>query len=1314
MKITKKLLSGISCLLTMILIFSAVSPAFTVSAEEAPAAEQTEYEDYAVPERDSGDEIQSPESHVPPVYEDGVILIYNYEQLRLIGSGAELTDSDYMAGHVGEGAGLLSGSGEPVSYGSDCRYRIARDIALPRHSLWSLPAGFSGKITGERTDDPVLYDEDSDTVYLCNPCQLALMSADDAAIQPVMTGDASTSTFGTGQVIPVGDGYLTYSDSHRYVISPRFDNDMTERSAAVRVKGELAATGAVSQQVAGRDFAGQVIKKINGETYILIGNEAQLRAIGTDLQTTLSNLLNARANDPTIFATGSFAGRVYGDVIIEDCCVSGTVSVSNVNDRTGGFIGYSEGMTEYSGLSQILGGTVDVLAAILNAVPAVGLGDLITILLGNALPLEDLIPTNYIAPVIRGCEVNGLKGYLGRSDRDFAGGFIGQQIGTRIENSSVTDSAFTVRANDYGGGFTGLMRDANIKGTLDGVGIDLSSILQNIHPQSALIGCDITDCNYQVTGTDCIGGFIGAMNSSYAVDCTIDCVDYPLSIDGSGDYTGGFAGYASVGWQSTFGKDENQENSLLGTVRQLVTGLLSTDKSTGQKLLSLMGVSPSAILGCQVDSGELTVSAGESFAGGYCGHNEGGHIWGLNTNTWKDQNDGIVAGHDYGHNTEGAYTGEQHICTAWRIRSVYGYEYAGGFTGYMESADTADTGNIKLLGGLISANNALSALSMVYPTEESTAVYGPLRNMDAATWNLWVQYIGRNGGFGSELARSGTVSSQAQLDSMLSDYIYGCNVVAGRSSHDNMLITEGGNAGGYVGYMVTGVITNGQSYDMKKIRAMRSAGGYAGRMQTGAAAEFGSVDLLGLNLNIGQLVSAVQTFVPTVKSGSAHGWQSGMTVTAFGTDFTHKCGYAGGYVGSAYGAQIWGDKNVGDTAGTGCNVSNLRFVRGTNAADGYAGLATAASVADVSTKASDGFLQRLLDTLISTPGDLASVLQATVTTVRQARIDPDSDDFGFAVEGLSGTPPRMAGGFAGSLEASVIGSRKGESRITVNGLRRVDGLNYAGGFVGLADVGSVASVSSTGTGSTSILSLIQAGSVDLLDVFRTYIYYSDVNGVDEGFSVHAYSADNEGLLSEIRYTGCAGGFAGGVMNGSVKHSNVARLNTVTGVNYTGGFVGHAVLSGHRGLPTAELFTDLDQLEVGDEFYIKTLDKTLCYTVDQILTILPDRTEELAIQEGKDYVTLVTCTPYGVNSHRLLVRGVRTPFDEAQDIPVYNNADMGSFWSRLPAQYRHMLYGAAAILVFLIVYWMIIMIRKNSKKRRVPEDGEVHENGEKTE
>lgn len=96
----------------------------------------------------------------------------------------------------------------------------------------------------------------------------------------------------------------------------------------------------------------------------------------------------------------------------------------------------------------------------------------------------------------------------------------------------------------------------------------------------------------------------------------------------------------------------------------------------------------------------------------------------------------------------------------------------------------------------------------------------------------------------------------------------------------------------------------------------------------------------------------------------------------------------------------------------------------------------------------------------------------------------------------------------------------------------------------------------------------------------------------------------------------------------------------------GGEGSHCVVSGHRGLPSAKLFTNLDQLIVGDTFTLRVLDEILTYEVDQIRVVLPDETEELYIQPGQDYCTLVTCTPYGINSHRLLVRGHRIETQES--------------------------------------------------------------------
>ena len=106
-----------------------------------------------------------------------------------------------------------------------------------------------------------------------------------------------------------------------------------------------------------------------------------------------------------------------------------------------------------------------------------------------------------------------------------------------------------------------------------------------------------------------------------------------------------------------------------------------------------------------------------------------------------------------------------------------------------------------------------------------------------------------------------------------------------------------------------------------------------------------------------------------------------------------------------------------------------------------------------------------------------------------------------------------------------------------------------------------------------------------------------------------------------------------VLNSAVGHLEGSSLPI-------GGESTHSVLSAHRGLPSAKLFTNLDKIVEGDIFTIKILDRTLTYQVDQILIVLPNETNDLYVEQGKDYCTLVTCTPYGINTHRLLVRGKR--------------------------------------------------------------------------
>lgn len=147
----------------------------------------------------------------------------------------------------------------------------------------------------------------------------------------------------------------------------------------------------------------------------------------------------------------------------------------------------------------------------------------------------------------------------------------------------------------------------------------------------------------------------------------------------------------------------------------------------------------------------------------------------------------------------------------------------------------------------------------------------------------------------------------------------------------------------------------------------------------------------------------------------------------------------------------------------------------------------------------------------------------------------------------------------------------------------------------------------------------------------------------------------------------------------------------------GGDFTHAVLTGHRGLPSARLFTDLNQLKIGDRFYLYILDEVLAYEVDEINTVTPDELQELQTVEGRDLVTLITCTPYGVNTHRLLVRGTRIPYvpEEAEEY----RQSVGLV-SVLGVEVRLQYLGAAAGgVLLLIVVITIMLVRRHRRKAR---------------
>ena len=776
-----------------------------------------------------------------------------------------------------------------------------------------------------------------------------------------------------------------------------------------------------------------------------------------------------------------------------------------------------------------------------------------------------------------------------------AGGFIGYGSGVQVSHCDVTnlkhtkvtppkdlegedssnyfgqDSTYAVSGARYAGGYIGYM---NI-GSAASVGKGLSVLGNSIEIKNVLDALDVVVSTIEhsnVTGD--VGGFaVKATWENTASDASAN--------DVLGD-AGGFAGKISGGHIQ-----DSNANNFSYIIGQITAGGYVGDLEPGNVANVL---SDTGILRGLVDVSDTLASLAEDFvptirnssttcipcggavradaastkqvqrgmAGGYAGHNEGGHIWGNNTKKWKGEE----------------YTGPTSTCKAVRIRSVYGEEIAGGFTGLVESADTASTGNLSLLWGLVKVDNILGALSVVYPTEENTAVYGPLAQMDYETWNKWVKFVGKKGGYGSDLAANGTVNNQGELDNIIGKYAYGYNVVAGRANYrDEIKLANGGAAGGYVGSMQTGTITNGQAYQAKTIKGLRCAGGFAGEMINGGAADLGGVNILDLKLDLGRMINVLNVFVPVIKQSSVEGYQSGLMVESTGIDDKDNCGYAGGYVGKLIGGQVWGENDAR------CKVTKLRRVDGRSYVGGFVGSSRPGSVATLNPTAGEGLLSQLLNKLLSTPADLIKVLNATIATIRYADVEA-WDDWGIIVNGAyaSGSNntsyAKAAGGFAGNLEGTVLGKKDTEEAgVSVQNIRSVVAGEYAGGCFGIADVAGVANIS-VGSQTSLLDKLLQLGRTDVLDAFRSYVYYGTVSGSkDAGLSVSANEAKKSGQNNEVTYSGTAGGFGGSLLNGSVKNSKVTELSNVRGLSSVGGFAGYSGKSGVVGADKIDLIGD---------------------------------------------------------------------------------------------------------------------------------------------
>lgn len=160
----------------------------------------------------------------------------------------------------------------------------------------------------------------------------------------------------------------------------------------------------------------------------------------------------------------------------------------------------------------------------------------------------------------------------------------------------------------------------------------------------------------------------------------------------------------------------------------------------------------------------------------------------------------------------------------------------------------------------------------------------------------------------------------------------------------------------------------------------------------------------------------------------------------------------------------------------------------------------------------------------------------------------------------------------------------------------------------------------------------------------------------------------------------------------------------------GGESTHSVITGHTGLSSAKLFTDLNLLKENDVFYINVLGKRLAYSVCKIYVVEPDDTKTLRVYEGEDFVTLITCTPYGVNSRRLLVRGTRIDEQKALELQKTADAPEESTWMR---EYKKALFAGAVILVAILVVFAVVrmIIRKKRTSKSSKDDNSIEISGE---
>lgn len=1007
-------------------------------------------------------------------------------------------------------------------------------------------------------------------------------------------------------------------------------------------------------------------------------------------------------------SAGGFVGEMYGGTVDNSTMTDNQGAVRNVSNiqgtyYAGGFAGKicSGNLADASGGIELAGLKVDVtgLTGVLQGyVPKVTSAD--------------------VSSAETGLKVQALKQKMQEDDTTVAdkdsgaaGGYAGLVRGAQISYSDVnalatrgsfkseevSNSDWAVKAPAYAGGYAGKIDLGSLATVGDSVSllevVGLDNILSALSVvESRLDQCDVTgksggfnvktsNVTEEKTVTSATvgsaGGFAGEINGAWLNGCDAGNYEYIEGVVSAG----GYAGTVQPGDMVSL--LEGQTN-ILEIVN--ASGLLSALKTFIPRIYN----SSTAAVPCGGYVKATGTSVDEQLkgmAGGYVGYNQGGRIWG---NVKTDPADV---------SEQPAVLKDQKTATTHRVREVVGVEFAGGFTGLMESANLVDSGSLKLLpteegGAVAELSVPVSALQVVYPTETNTQTTGPLRGLNKETWNAWVTAVGSSGVYGEELV-------QASYGD-LAQYIYGYTVTA-KAEDEGSSLVDGGAAGGYVGRMEAGVITNAYAQDVKAVTAFRSAGGFAGEMETGSVANVGSIKIAEINVT-GNL-PIVKSFVPVVYASRVDGYQSGMTIKTTSDTENSAIGNAGGFVGVAYGAQLWNeipedeDLDFVRVTEQAAEVQNLKYVYGSQYAGGFAGRIDSASAANVEVGADSGVLNQILEHLIqAVTGDVAnllSVLDATIPTVESAWVNTSvkknakasitRDDLEATMDFAVLDADQAAGGFVGMACGAVFGKRNATTKMTeeipdtalvISGVRAVAGGEHAGGFFGLAEMGGVAQIAEGGTG---ILNLLVLNNVDVLNAFRTYFYDCYVFGSAEGMSVYAQTDSSDGGditsgsdANQVYHNGNAGGFGGSLLNATVLRSHVRNLKLVNGLNYVGGFVG---LSGKSGV------LDLDKAEVLENVLIAAaglMDIFGSHMDDSSVTGMANQVGyTLASKGGKD------CIAGGFIGYGDLSRVNNCKVDQLKQ--VYSDAQAGGFVGRTSYAYLAKVDSTSPVLLNPLLY-----------------------------